>query len=256
MSNRRQCPETNHQDCLSRPFSEDVIPTGPHAETATLPKENLASQVDQVQSSKRKLKLPLSPKNAIKASQKEVNKRKSTSVKVKAYKSNDKLSKVEDDFHVFSELEDDISDGEFREQETQYHKDEHDANNDVLDGCHLKGLLEGLLQSAITLIKIKGKQKPRAYMSQIRKLQVTILQLTRAKFSPSLFQNCYSNGLSSNGCNTALFPKHRKTLAAGPSSGASFVGANVVRNLQNSSIAASGSMPVGSINNGASISAS
>lgn len=46
--------------------------------------------------------------------------------------SNDKLSKVEDDFHVFSELEDDISDGEFREQETQYHKDEHDANNDVL----------------------------------------------------------------------------------------------------------------------------
>ena len=74
------------KDCLSRPFSEDVIPTGPHAETATLPKENLASQVDQVQSSKRKLKLPLSPKNAIKASQKEVNKRKSTSVKVKAYK--------------------------------------------------------------------------------------------------------------------------------------------------------------------------
>lgn len=33
--------------------------------------------------------------------------------------SNDKLSKVEDDFHVFSELEDDINDGESREQETQ-----------------------------------------------------------------------------------------------------------------------------------------
>lgn len=74
------------KDCLSRPFSEDVIPTGPHAETVTLPKEDLTSQVDQVQSSKRKLKPQLSPKNVVKASQKEANKRKSTSVKAKASK--------------------------------------------------------------------------------------------------------------------------------------------------------------------------
>lgn len=46
--------------------------------------------------------------------------------------SNDKLSKVEDDFHVFSELEDDINDGESREQKTQYHEDEHDSNDDIL----------------------------------------------------------------------------------------------------------------------------